>query len=37
MIMDRLKNTTNLTTQEAAVADYIEKNPQSILNMSSHE
>lgn len=37
MIIDRLKNTTNLTTQEAAVADYIDKNPQSILNMSSHE
>ena len=37
MIMDRLKNTTNLTVQESAVADYIEKNPQSILNMSSHE
>jgi len=35
--MDRLKNTSNLTTQEKAVADYIERNPQAVLSLSSHE
>lgn len=35
--MDRIKNTSNLTTQEKAVADYIERNPQAVLSLSSHE
>lgn len=37
MIIERLKNTLNLTTQEKAVAEYIDRNPQAVLSLSSHQ
>ncbi|HAM62467.1 MAG: hypothetical protein A2Y20_01555 [Firmicutes bacterium GWF2_51_9] len=37
MIVDRLKNLDNLTTQEEAVVDYILKNPRSLLKMSIND